>query len=331
MSFNYPILTNLELEEQVFLTQLNDPDEKIRFVAVMNIGDEENPDLLPWLRYAVQHDPAALVREEAAKRLESWEDHATLLALSQALSDQDHTVREAASQSLSEIKRPESAQVLADFLQHEDNFVKAAILRAIRPLRPQHLLPDIVQLTQHNHVEIRREAVSTLSWLQHDPSIELLANIAETDSDAEVRRIATGGLAYSKQPVAVVVVKALEQTLGAAYWQLRVEAALTIGKLKIFALQQQLIEALQDPYWQVRIAVVRSLGQIQSHAAIAALAENFNHEISNLRKEVALALGEIGGATAQQLLLQHQQDADPEVRKAIRIALQQVGSISHAH
>lgn len=33
----------------------------------MNIGDEENPSLLPWLHAALQHDSSALVREEAAK------------------------------------------------------------------------------------------------------------------------------------------------------------------------------------------------------------------------------------------------------------------------
>lgn len=67
MSFYYQALDDIDEYNQEFLAQLNHADEKIRFVALMNIGDEENPDLLPWLHTALQHDSSALVREEAAK------------------------------------------------------------------------------------------------------------------------------------------------------------------------------------------------------------------------------------------------------------------------
>lgn len=67
MSFYYQALDDLDEYNQEFLAQLNHEDEKIRFVALMNIGDEENPDLLPWLHAALQHDSSALVRQEAAK------------------------------------------------------------------------------------------------------------------------------------------------------------------------------------------------------------------------------------------------------------------------
>ena len=65
--FYYQALDDIDEYNQEFLAQLNHADEKIRFVALMNIGDEENPDLLPWLHAALQHDSSALVREEAAK------------------------------------------------------------------------------------------------------------------------------------------------------------------------------------------------------------------------------------------------------------------------
>lgn len=68
MSFYYQALDDIDEYNQEFLAQLNHVDEKIRFVALMNIGDEENPDLLPWLHAALQHDSSALVREEAAKK-----------------------------------------------------------------------------------------------------------------------------------------------------------------------------------------------------------------------------------------------------------------------
>ncbi len=49
MSFYYQALDDIDEYNQEFLAQLNHADEKIRFVALMNIGDEENPSLLPWL------------------------------------------------------------------------------------------------------------------------------------------------------------------------------------------------------------------------------------------------------------------------------------------
>ena len=76
----------------------------------------------------------------------------------------------------------------------------------------------------------------------------------------------------------------MQVALVAEDWQLRVESALTIGRLKLVALEQILIDTLNDDYWQVRIATVRSLGLIQSQHAFEELALNFNFEISNLRK-----------------------------------------------
>lgn len=278
---------------------------------------------MPWLYHALSHDPAEIVREEAAKRLEGWEDETSLLALAHALSDESKKVIEAATQSLSEVKNPQAATVLAPFLNEDAVEVKVAILRALKPLRVVSLFEKILSNIHHENVLVRREAVSTLSWLQLESALDSLAHIAKQESDLETRRIATGGLAYSKQPTQNII-DALQHGLSADDWQLRIEAALTVGKLKLIALEDQLIQLMSDSYWQVRIPAVRSLGLLKSVKAIDGLADNFFYEISNLRKEVALALGEIGGQEAEILLKAHELDPDPEVRKAIRISLNQI-------
>lgn len=320
MSLNYPILTDIDADYADYLLQLNQDDENIRFVAMMKIADEEQTELLAWLQHAVLHDPASKVRELAATRLEGWEDATSLNTLAQALSDPHENVRVAAAQSLSEIKYPESAGHLAIYLKHQDDFVLASVLRAIRELRAEQLFDDILQQLQHANPLVRKEAVSSLSWLQKPEGLSALAQIAQFDVETEIRRIATGGLAAS-QVLTSEILSALHSSLTAEAWQLRVEAALTIGKLKAVELEQPLLQQLEDNYWQVRIAVARSLGLLRSKAAIAKLQENFQHDISNLRKEVAIALGEIGGEQAQHILLQHAEDPDPEVRKSIRIGL----------
>lgn len=323
MSINYPNLETHDEDDADFLIQMNSNDEKVRFITLMNIADEERAELLPWLHYALRHDPSELVRIEAAKSLEGWEDQDSLLALAHALTDSSIKVIEAATQSLSEVKNKDAATVLVPFLDSDTIAVKVAILRAIKPLRILTLREPIQEHIQHPDVTVRREAVSALSWLQLESALDDLAGIAKNDQDLETRRIATGGLAYSKNP-SLKVIQALEHALISHDWQLRVEAALTIGKLKLQALENQLIALLDDTYWQVRIPVVRSLGLLKSKAALAGLSENFFYEISNLRKEVALALGEIGGEESEKLLSAHEADPDPEVRKAIRIGLNQI-------
>lgn len=320
---NYPEIDTLDDDYFAYWTQLNQSDERVRFVAILNIADEEREELLPWLHYAVQHDPAELVRLEAAKRLEGWEDEDSIKALVTALYDDSEHVVDTSTQSLSEAKQSQSADVLGQFLDQPQISVKIAILRALKPLRAVQLYTQIEAHPAHENPLVRREAVSALSWLQQPQGIDVLAKIVEKETDVETRRIATGGLAYAKQATPIVQ-QALQVALVADDWQLRVESALTIRRLKLVALEQILIDSLQDNYWQVRIATVRSLGLIQSQHAFEELALNFNFEISNLKKEVALALGEIGGDQAEQLLNQHAEDPDPEVRKAIRISLNQI-------
>lgn len=329
MQFQYPELKNLDEDDLDFLEQLNQEDEKRRFITLMNIADEEREDLLPWLHYALTHDPAALVRLEAAKRLEGWEDPDSLHALVGALLDQNPEVIAAATQSLSEVKQTQSAKVLVGYLAKEESTVKVAILRALKPLRDLNSYQVIEQHIHHKDVVVRREAVSTLSWLQQEQAVSNLSQIARNDPDLETRRIATGGLGYVKQAHPEVL-DALAYGLASEDWQLRVESALTIGKLKFVSLEANLVELLYDNYWQVRIAVVHSLGLIKSKQALDGLAHNFDFEISNLRKEVALALGEIGGSRAEQLLQDHADDPDPEVRKAIRIGLGLILEQAHA-
>ncbi len=56
---------------------------------------------------------------------------------------------------------------------------------------------------------------------------------------------------------------------------------------------QAMIEALADDYWQVRLRATRSLGRLRYVPALDALIDTLGHRISNLGKEAALALGEL--------------------------------------
>ena len=54
-----------------------------------------------------------------------------------------------------------------------------------------------------------------------------------------------------------------------------------------------LIAALTDEFWQVRLKAIRSLGKMKIDRAVRPIGGCITHEQANLRKEAAAALGEI--------------------------------------
>jgi HEAT repeat protein len=301
--------------------RLQHTDATVRRIALIELADLEEPELLPWLINTLRNDLAAEVRAEAASRLASWEDADVVDALAQALTDGNRLVRDAAAHSLTELKTQQAGQRLLPWASHADTFVRTAALRALRELRlPDSFAPALAAL-QDDNAALRREAVSVLGWLKNPAALPALAELAATDTHAEVRRAATGALGFAEDDS---VLKALLATLSDPEWQVREEAASTLGKLRLAAALPQLIEALDDDYWQVRLRAARALGRLKNPAALSALIGLFTHAISNLRKEAAIALGELGLAAALPALAVAEQDGDPEVRKAARLAIERI-------
>jgi HEAT repeat protein len=81
---------------------------------------------------------------------------------------------------------------------------------------------------------------------------------------------------------------------------------------------------MEDDYWQVRLRAARSLGRLRDAEALPVLIEALAHRAGNLRKEAAIALGEVGDTRALAALSAASADPDPEVRKASRLAVQRL-------
>jgi HEAT repeat protein len=162
--------------------------------------------------------------------------------------------------------------------------------------------------------------------LKNSIAVNPLASVATGDADASIRRAATAALGFAP-PAHAETTAALLTALHDDAWQVREEAATTLGKLRVAESRNALIEALDDTYWQVRLRALRALGQIGDAASATHVAALLSHPVSNVRKEAALALGEIGEMSDAQMLTALEAagtDADPEVRKAVRIALTQI-------
>jgi HEAT repeat protein len=314
----------LDPEAAAVLPRLSDGDPVVRRIALLELADLEDESLLPPIVDALRRDDSADVRREAARVLAAWEGEEVVETLWGALLDRFEGVRLAAAQSLSELKDTTSGQVLLRWAAHTDAFVQAAVLRALRELRIAGAFDPALRALSHPLAAVRLEAVGVLGWLKDQRALAQLSSVAAGDADPDVRRAAVGSLGLCPEP-AEPIVDALLRALRDDAWQVREEAASTLGKLRALQSREALIASLDDPYWQVRLKSARALGRFRDPAAGPALAVLLSHAISNLRKEAALALGELGDHNVLPALQAAQGDADPEVRKAVRIALQQIG------
>jgi len=314
-------------EAAALLPRLADGDPVVRRIALLELADLEDADALQPIADLLKHDTAANVRSEAARVLGAWEEPWIVEALCHALLDADAQVREAAALGLSALKDVRSGAVLCRWADHAQPFVQAAVLRGLRELRYADSFEPSLRALTHDDAGVRIEAVSVLGWLKDARALTPLAALATGDASAEIRRAAVGALGFAAANDATVS-NALLRALKDPVWQVREEAATTLGKMHATSARDALVAALDDDYWQVRLRTARALGQIGDRIAAEPLTALLKHSISNLRKEAALALGELREPSSETALRAALDDADPDVRKAVRIALQQIEEAS---
>ncbi|WGS51673.1 HEAT repeat domain-containing protein [Paraburkholderia sp. D15] len=324
-------------EAAALLPRLADADPVVRRIALLELADLEDPETLPLIAHALAHDASAEVRREAARVLGSWEEPWIADALCHALLDTDDDVRAAAAHSLSALKDAACAPVLRRWADHAEPFVQAAVLRGLRELRHADALEPALHALDHQDDSVRTEAVVLLGWLKDPRALGPLARLVTSDVNADIRRAAVGALGFASASASASAststsspesdtptIAALLHALHDPVWQVREEAATTLGKLRALTALDALIAALDDDWWQVRLRATRALGVLGERRAALPIAALLTNAISNLRKEAALALGELRDPATLDALNHALNDADPDVRKAVRIALQQI-------
>ncbi|MGO9133379.1 MAG: HEAT repeat domain-containing protein [Methylovirgula sp.] len=296
--------------------RLRSPDAGVRRVAVMDLVDCEDPGAAELLVAALKDsDPA--VRREAAKILDEFDADGIAGALVEALTAEDEQVRNAAARALADLKDPGAVPALLAALSGDDPFVLTGILRALKSFRVAEAEEPALRYLNHPTSTVRREAVGVLGYLKHRNALPALMASARKDADPEVRRAGVGSLLYGE---AELVAPCLIEALHDPHWQVRAEAALSLGKLHCASGVEPLVSATADSLWQVQEKAVEALGKIGATSAIPAIGKCASHEVSNLRKAAIGALGEIGHADALPFIDAAYQDPDPDVRKLARWA-----------
>lgn len=311
--------------ERSLEARLRSDDAGVRRVAVLEFVDQGDESSLPAIVRILREDTQPELRLEAAQALAGWNRREAVEALAAALQDVPR-VREAAAASLTELKDPGVGGVLIPYAWHADAFVVAAALRALKELRVAAAAEPARAALEHPEASVRLEAVGVLGWLKSSDALPLLSMLVARDPDADVRRAISGALGLAA-PQNDVALGALEVALRDPQWQVREEAATTLGKFDSDeGTNTALRGALEDEQWQVRLRAARSLGRRRDRLALAQLIRALVHPAGNLRKEAAIALGEIGDGKATDALTVAAADPDPEVRKAVRLALQRIAA-----
>jgi HEAT repeat protein len=320
-----PPLDTLLQDQPALRERLRDRDPAVRRIALLDLADQEDERLLPWLLHLLL-DESATVRAEAARRLAAWEHADGVRALVAALDDAEAEVAEAAAGSLAELKDPASGPWVLPALAHARPFVRARALRSLRELRLPAGLAPALELLGDDEAEVRREAVGVVGWLKPRAALPRLAALARQDPAPEVRRAAVAALGFVEAPEAGVLA-ALRAALEDDAWGVREEAATTLAKLGWADALPALLRALSDASWQVSLRAARAIGRLRDAAGAAwpALAELLAHPLANVRKEAVIALGELRRPEALPALERAGQDADPDVRKLARLAIETIG------
>jgi HEAT repeat protein len=196
-------------------------------------------------------------------------------------------------------------------------------LRALKELRRKDTLKPALEALQDPDAAVRVQAIGVIGFLKLEESIPALTALIH-DSDSHVRRAAVSALAFSQMKTAA---ETITRALKDEDWMVREMAAETLGLNSNGALAaDQLIACLNDAFWQVRLKAIRSLGKMKIERAVRPIGGCITHEQANLRKEAAAALGEIAIGEGEAYLALVANDGDPDVRKNARWALQQIAA-----
>ena len=296
-------------------------DSDVRRLAVINALELDEPEALALILGSFGGEEAA-VQAEATRAIAEMPGPHMLVPLLGLLEDPDEAVRRAAAETLAECNQEHLRDIYETWIVSDKPFTRAAVLRAVRPLKIEGAARYALSGLKDESIPIRIESAGVLGYLQDPAYLKDLAQMALHDRSPEVRRIAMGAISYRLTPeTASAVIAGLRDSA----WQVREEAAASIAKLKATDAGTFLVQVLgKETYWQVIAKILVALGRIRHAHAVHAVAEMLSYSVSNVRKEAAISLGEIGDKRALPRLREALLDRDPDVKKLAAWAIAKI-------
>ena len=193
-------------------------------------------------------------RRQAVEALAGMGNPKAVKALEGALSDSWVWVRERAAGALGEIASATSLKPLRKALADEAAVVRAAAAGSLGLLGDSRAAEDLVALLDDGDKWVRESAAGALAEIGAASAVEPLCELLG-DSSYEVRTAAMEALARIGRPA----VSALIDALKGGGWQMRLKAAVLLGRIADDAAVDPLIKALGDRNAAVRKSAAGAL------------------------------------------------------------------------
>lgn len=297
----------------ILLSLLNDNREEVRLGAAIKLGGESNL-ALPILINALQHNPDSAARIDALRSLDYSDSEDAVIAIIQALQDENVVIRDAAVFTLSvsladysESLKTTAISALINSLKDESAEVRRGAAFGLNEAG-DFAVPALIEASQDQDPRVRIFAIQALGKIGLEPAISAI-NAALQDEDEEVRTSAAGALGDSGIQSAI-------SNLQNEDWQIRRSSIEKIGLIGVNASNssepavQVLIQALQEPNSNVRASAASALLTFSSHGgeeldsdiakaletAIPNLIDSLENGDALARLDAIFVLGAIGDA-----------------------------------
>ncbi len=225
---------------------------------------------------------------------------------------------------------------LTEALNDEDGMVRESATEVLGCIPSESAVPALAKALRHKHVGIRRSAVKALAEASSgSPAAAPALAEALADADMQVRAEAARALGRTASQA---VVPALMFALKDDSVEVRRWAARALGSIRNLASAPALIEALTDRDVGVRRTAAQALGYLRAQGAVSGLAEALadtagplpGGDVTDVRCMAAWALGETHSPQAAPALENALQDKNALVRDAANKALAKIRGLQPA-
>jgi rubrerythrin len=200
-------------------------------------------------------------------------------------------------------------------LKSKDWRVRENAAKAFGEKKDVRGVEPLIQALMDKNVLVRREAAKALGNIGDTRGVEPLSQWLNDRSS--IVRDAVKEALHKLGPTDSVI-----KDLSDKNWQVRLNAAQTLGERKEVRGVEPLIQALNDKDLWLRQVAARALGKIGDRRGVEPLIQLAREDKSiGVRQSSILALGAIGDTTAKNLILELTEDKKRPIRDAAKQAL----------
>jgi len=256
-------------EELLQLVPIHDPAVLApHMVALWPTLDQETRKKLKeavhaygWEAYFITdlEDPDLEKRIRAVEILGLIGGKKSLWPLMSALASRNERVCFAATAALKELQSPGLIETLIEALGVPERWPPARVAEIILSKGRESVMPLLEKLASASPAA-KGYIIEILGELGDVRAVPYLIEGVE-DEDPVIRAKSARALAQINGPV-MGVTKSLQQALKDEAWEVRAQAALAVGNLRIYEMAASLEELLSDPDWRVKETAEKVLKQL---------------------------------------------------------------------